>query len=97
MALDLNSVIAYYGATPKAREGAAHNAARLKCIVGGLRMAQRHRTDFDPRRGYWHPPQWRRTVAYLASNWAGMSGPPSRVRSMALRLPGHMDTLAPRG
>jgi len=97
MALDLSTVIAYFESNAKARQAAAHNTAFLKCVLGGLRMAQRHRDDFDPRRNYWRPPERRLTIAYLASKWTGRFAPPGAVRPMALRLLGHMDAAPTRG
>jgi hypothetical protein len=49
MAIDLGSVIDFHDNNDKAKQTAMHGAGILKCIFGGLRMAESHRIDFDPR------------------------------------------------
>jgi MoxR-like ATPase len=79
------------------RKAVQHNLAILKCVRGGLALARTHRISFDPRRDYWHPPERRALVAYLASRWHGRFAPAAAVRELALRLATHMARLREDG
>lgn len=90
------------------RAAVEHNIQVLKCIRGGLRMAEAHALDFDPRADYWHPPERRLAVAYLADRWSGRVAPvraghweddarPVRRLCMEPRAVGPSGRTAPRG
>jgi hypothetical protein len=84
--LDLESLFDLYDRSDKLRELLSHNIGILKCIRGGLRMAERHRLEFDPRADYWYRPERRLIVAYLADRWTGRFAPAGALRSVALEL-----------
>jgi len=52
---------------------------------------------FDPRREYWHPPERRITLAYLADRWTGRFAPASALRSVGLRILQHFDNARSEG
>lgn len=89
--MDFANLIDRYDREPEMRKAVQHNVAVLKCIRGGLRMAEKHRIDFDPRRDYWRPPERRVAVAYLARRWMGRCSPPSSVRELALGITRHLE------
>jgi hypothetical protein len=62
-AVDLGSLLDRYQREEDMRKMVQHNIEVLKCIRGGLRMAEKHRTEFDPRADYWRPPERRIAVA----------------------------------
>jgi hypothetical protein len=89
--IDLGSLLDLYDQNEKARQAVSHNIAILKCIRGGLRMAERHRIVFDPRQEYWRLPERRLAVAYFADRWTGRFAPASALRAVARRLLVHFD------
>lgn len=93
MPFDFDVVFKAFEASEGVRSSVAHNVGALKCIHGGLGMAQVHRFDFDPRRDFWRKPERRFTVAYFGERWTGKFVPPSAVRAMALHVVRHMDRL----
>ncbi len=90
-AVDLSSLLGLYDRDEETRRVVSHNVEVLKCIRGGLRMAERYQLSFDPRRDYWHPPERRLAVAYLAERWTGRFAPARAVRELALHLLRHLD------
>ena len=97
MPIDLGKVIEQYDQSEKMKRSAVHNCDILKCIVGGLRMAEKHRIEFDPRDEYWRLPERRLAVAYLAHRWYGRFAPPSAVRAAALHLLRSLDGAREQG
>jgi hypothetical protein len=95
--VDLNSLLDQYDRDPTTRDSVAHNLEILKCIRGGLRIAERNPLDFDPRREYWRLPERRFAVAYLANRWTGRFAPPSALRTVALAVVRHLDALRADG
>jgi len=89
--VDLGSLLDLYDRSEETRSLVSHNIGILKCIRGGLRMAQRHRIAFDPRREYWRLPERRLAVAYLADRWTGRFAPASALRVVARRVLLHFD------
>ena len=61
--LDFGSLLNLYDRSEQTRDAVSHNMGILKCIRGGLLMAERHRISFDPRREYWRLPERRLAVA----------------------------------
>lgn len=97
MPVDLGELTLRYERSEPTRKAVAHNVNILKCIRGGLLMAERHRIDFDPRAEYWRLPERRLVIAYLADRWTGRFAPPSAVRGMAIDLLRHFDRLRTDG
>jgi len=95
--IELGSLLDLYDKSVETRKSVSHNIEVLKCIRGGLRMAERYRLAFDPRREYWHPPERRITVAYLADRWTGRFAPASALRSVGLRILQHFDNARSEG
>jgi hypothetical protein len=91
MNLDFGSLIEAYDKSAASREAVAHNVGVLRCVRGGLRMAERYRVPFDPRFDYWRRPERRFVVAYLAQNWTGRFAPAVQLRRLALDLLQHAD------
>ncbi len=89
--VDLGKLLERYDQEPEMRSAVEHNVQVLKCVRGGLRMAEAHAIDFDPRSDYWHPPERRLAVAYLADRWTGRVAPVGAVRELALRLVQHFE------
>ncbi|MBN1772042.1 MAG: hypothetical protein JXB32_12310, partial [Deltaproteobacteria bacterium] len=79
-AIDLGRLLDRFDREPEMRAAVEHNIQVLKCIRGGLRMAEAHALGFDPRADYWHPPERRLAVAYLADRWSGRVAPVQAVR-----------------
>lgn len=88
---DLDRLVDLYSKDEKARGVVDHNAQILKCVRGGFRQALAHRLSFDPRAEYWHPPERRLLVAYLADRWSGRFAPASAVRELGLQLARHFE------
>lgn len=88
---DLGSLLDLYEGSEPTRQSVSHNVRLLKCIRGGLRMAERYQLTFDPRREYWRLPERRFVVAYLAERWTGRFAPASAVRAFALDLVRNFD------
>ena len=88
---DLGSLIDLYDQSEETRRSVSHNLEILRCVRGGLRMAERYRLSFDPRREYWHLPERRLATAYLADRWTGRFAPASAVRAVALQVLRHFD------
>lgn len=91
MTIDFGSLLDRYDREPDMRAAVQHNVAVLKCIRGGLRMAENHRIEFEPRKDYWRPPERRVAVAYLANRWTGRCSPPDSVRELALAVTRHLE------
>ena len=89
--VDLGSLLDLYDRSEETRKAVAHNIGVLKCIRGGLRMAERHRIAFDPRREYWRLPERRLAVAYFADFWTGRFAPASALRVVARSVLSHFD------
>jgi hypothetical protein len=89
--VDFGSLLNIYDNSVATQESVAHNVSVLRCIRGGLRMAEQHRAPFDPRLDYWQRPERRFLVAYLAQRWTGRFFPPVLVRRVALDLVQHVD------
>jgi len=89
--VDLGSLLDLYDRSEETRKAVSHNIGILKCIRGGLGMAERHRTAFDPRREYWRLPERRLAVAYFADRWTGRFAPASALRVVARRVLLHFD------
>lgn len=89
--IDLGSLLGLYEASEQTRSVVSHNVELLKCIRGGLRMAERYRLAFDPRLDYWRRPERRFAIAYLAERWTGRFAPASAVRALALHVLRHFD------
>ena len=88
---DLAVLLQHYKADPRMREAVAHNVERLVAIRGGLRMADRCRFDFEPRRDYWLPPERRLLVAYFAKSWTGRFCPARSLRDYTIQVLKHFD------
>jgi hypothetical protein len=95
--VDLGSLLNLYENSDDTRKSVSHNIKVLKCIRGGLRMAERYRLAFGPRREYWRLPERRIAVAYLADRWTGRFVPASALRSVGLRILQHFDNARPEG
>src|ERR1700761_8839521 len=93
--LEPSSLFELYDQSDEIKRLVSDNIAVLKCIRGGLRMAQKHRLDFDPRTDYWRPPERRLLVAYLADRWTGRFAPPNDVRALTLQLTAWFDQARP--
>ncbi|BCS31409.1 hypothetical protein TBR22_A06100 [Luteitalea sp. TBR-22] len=91
MNFDYGKLIEAYDNNAASREAVAHNVGVLRCIRGGLRMAERYRVPFDPRFDYWRRPERRFVVAYLAQNWTGRFAPAVQLRRLAIDLLQHAD------
>lgn len=89
--VDLGSLLDLYDKSDETRKSVSHNIEVFKCIRGGLRMAERYRLAFGPRREYWRLPERRIAVAYLADRWTGRFVPASALRSVGLRILQHFD------
>jgi AAA domain (dynein-related subfamily) len=89
--VDLGSLLDLYDKSDETRKSVVHNIEVLRCIRGGLRMAEQHRLAFGPRREYWRLPERRIAVAYLADRWTGRFAPASALRSVGLRILQHFD------
>jgi MoxR-like ATPase len=89
--VDFGTLLDIHDKSTATSESVAHNVAVLRCIRGGLRMAERYRTPFDPRHDYWRRPERRFLVGYLAQRWTGRFSPPVQVRRFALDLVQHAD------
>jgi MoxR-like ATPase len=89
--MDLGSLLGLYEGSEQTRSAVSHNVQLLKCIRGGLRMAERYRLAFDPRLDYWRRPERRLAIAYLAERWTGRFAPVSAVRGLALHVLRHFD------
>ncbi len=89
--LDFGSLINLYDRSEQTRDAVSHNMGILKCIRGGLLMAERHRISFDPRREYWRLPERRLAVAYFADRWTGHFAPARALRVIAQRVFSHFD------
>ena len=57
VSVDLGSLVELYDQSDQTRESVSHNVGLLKCIRGGLWMAERHRLTFDPRGEYLAAPR----------------------------------------
>jgi hypothetical protein len=90
-AVDLGSLLDLYDKSENTRSAVSHNIGILKCIRGGLRMAERHRIAFDPRSEYWRLPERRLPIAYLGERWTGRFAPASSLRAVARRVLLHFD------
>ena len=88
---DFGSLLNLYDRSEQTREAVSHNIGILKCIRGGLLMADRHRISFDPRREYWRLPERRLAVAYFADRWTGHFAPGPTLRAIAQRVFLHFD------
>lgn len=89
--VDLGSLLSLYDDSDETRKSITHNLEVLKCIRGGLRMAERYRLAFDPREEYWRLPERRIAIAYLADRWTGRFVPAPALRSVGLRILRHFD------
>jgi hypothetical protein len=89
--VDLDSLLHLYEQSKDTRQAVDHNIAVLKCIRGGLRMAERYRFSFDPRADYWRRPERRLPLAYLADQWTGNFAPGAVVRALGLHVLRHFD------
>jgi hypothetical protein len=89
--VDLGNLLDRYEQDPEMRTDVQHNVQILKCVRGGLRMAENHRIAFDPRVDYWHPPERRIAVAYLADRWTGRFVPAQAVRDLGFQIVGHFE------
>jgi MoxR-like ATPase len=89
--VDLGNLLDRYEQEPEMRAAAQHNVQILKCVRGGLRMAESNRIAFDPRSDYWHPPERRIAVAYLADRWTGRFVPAQAVRDLGFRIVQHFE------
>ena len=89
--VDLGSLLDLYDRSEETRKAVSHNIGILKCIRGGLRMAERRRIAFDPRREYWRLPERRLAVAYFADRWTGRFAPAAALRTVAQRVLLHFD------
>jgi AAA domain (dynein-related subfamily) len=89
--VDLGALLDLYDKSEEARDTVSHNTGILKCIRGGLRMADSHRIAFDPRSEYWHLPERRLAIAYFADRWTGRFAPASSLRAVAQRVFSHLD------
>jgi hypothetical protein len=49
LTVDLHSLLGLYESSEATRNAVAHNIEILRCVRGGLRMAEQHRLDFEPR------------------------------------------------
>jgi len=81
--VNLGSLVDLYDQSEETRKSVSHNIEILKCVRGGLRMAERYRLSFDFRREYWRLPERRLATAYLADRWTGRFAPASAVRTVA--------------
>lgn len=88
---DLGRLLDQYQNEPEMQRIVEHNIEVLKCIRGGRRMAEAHRTTFDPRIDYWYPPERRIAVAYLADRWTGRFAPARAVRDVGIRIVQHLE------
>jgi hypothetical protein len=84
--LRLETLFTEYANNNKIKELVSGNIDILKCVRGGLRMAEAHRIDFDPRAEYWRPPERRMAVAYLSDRWTGRFAPLLALRSVGVDL-----------
>jgi len=91
LTIDLHSLPGLYENSEAARNAVKHNVEILKCVRGGLRMAEQHRLEFEPRGEYWRRPERRFAVAYLAEKWTGRFAPPSAVRQFGIAVVRHFD------
>ena len=89
--VDLGSLLDLYDRSEETRKTVSHNVGILKCIRGGLRMAERRRIAFDPRGEYWRLPERRLAVAYFADRWTGRFVPAAALRTVARRVLMHFD------
>ena len=89
--VDLGSLLTLYEQSEETRQAVSHNIGVLRCIRGGLRMAERHRVTFDPRADYWRRPERRLSLAYLADQWTGYFAPATVVRALGLHVLRHFD------
>jgi hypothetical protein len=62
--LDINSLLTEHARSDKLKELVSGNIGILKCVRGGLRMAESYRLEFDPRADYWYRPIVSRDVVY---------------------------------
>lgn len=84
--IDLGSLLSLYEQSENARKDVSYNIEALRCIRGGLGMAERHMMSFDPRAEYWHLPERRLLLAYLADRWTGRFAPAAVLRAFAQRV-----------
>jgi hypothetical protein len=89
--VDLGSLVDLYDQSEQTQESVSHNIGILKCIRGGLRMAERYRLSFDPRGEYWRLPERRFALAYFAERWTGRFAPAAAIRAVALQVFRHFD------
>jgi hypothetical protein len=89
--VDFGSLVDLYEQNEQTRQSVSHNIEVLRCIRGGLRMAERYRLTFDPRDEYWRLPERRFAVAYLAERWTGRLAPATAIRAVALHVVRHFD------
>ena len=89
--MNLGNLLDRYEQEPEMRTDVQHNVEVLKCIRGGLRMAENHRIAFDPREDYWRPVERRIAVAYLADHWTGRFVPVQAVRELGFRIVQHLE------
>jgi AAA domain (dynein-related subfamily) len=90
-AINLGDLLELYDKSEETREAVQHNIGVLKCIRGGLRMAERHRFSFRPRQEYWRLPERRIPLAYFAERWSGRFFPARSLRIVAQRVLSHFD------
>jgi dynein-related subfamily AAA family protein len=95
--MDLDSLLDLYEQSEQTQESVSHNIRILRCIRGGLRMAERYRLAFDPRAEYWRFPERRFALAYLAERWTGRFAPASAIRAVALQVVRHFDRAREEG
>ena len=84
--LDITSLLTEHARSDKLKELVSGNIGILKCVRGGLRMAESYRLEFDPRADYWYRPERRMAIAYLADRWTGRFSPPSALRAVGLEV-----------
>ena len=89
--IDLGSLLNFYEQSEKARSDVSYNIEALRCIRGGLRMAERRMVSFDPRAEYWYLPERRLLLAYFADRWTGRFAPAIVLRSIAQRAFSYFD------
>jgi len=84
--LPLESLLSEYARNDKLRERVSDNIDILKCVRGGLRMAQLYRIEFDPRNEYWRLPERRMAVAYLSDRWTGRFAPADALETVGIEV-----------